>query len=311
MPGRSISVIDPLSPAIQRAKLMLFSPFDLGKWFVIGFCAWLAQLGQGGFNFNVGFPPRGSQGHLGSRGDIQQFLHNEMPVIILVGLIALVVGIAITLVVLWLSSRGRFMFLHCVALNRAEVKAPWHTYRRQGNSLFCFRLVVGLVFFFAALLLGGIIALSVGLFCAAGFHLNAAAIAAIILGGLILLCGVIACLLILKFTQDFVVPIMYLHGCRCVDGWREFAALLKSNKGTFALYILFQVVIGMAVEALVFVLVLSSCCCCGLGIVFLIPYIGTVALLPIFVFVRSYSLYYFCQFGLRYDVFEPQVELTG
>ena len=45
---REISVAEPVSPALERVKLMLFQPFDLGKWFVIGFCAWLAFLGEGG-----------------------------------------------------------------------------------------------------------------------------------------------------------------------------------------------------------------------------------------------------------------------
>jgi hypothetical protein len=43
-----VSVIDPITPAIDRVKLILFRPFDMGKWFVIGFCAWLAYLGGGG-----------------------------------------------------------------------------------------------------------------------------------------------------------------------------------------------------------------------------------------------------------------------
>ena len=41
-----VSVVEPLSPAIDWVKTVLFRPFDLGKWFVIGFCAWLAQLGK-------------------------------------------------------------------------------------------------------------------------------------------------------------------------------------------------------------------------------------------------------------------------
>ena len=43
-----INVVEPISPALERVKRMLFQPFDLGKWFVIGFCAWLACLGEGG-----------------------------------------------------------------------------------------------------------------------------------------------------------------------------------------------------------------------------------------------------------------------
>jgi hypothetical protein len=54
---REISVTEPVSPALERVKAMLFKPFDLGKWFTIGFCAWLALLGEGGSGggFNSGF----------------------------------------------------------------------------------------------------------------------------------------------------------------------------------------------------------------------------------------------------------------
>ena len=48
---REINVVEPVSPAFERVKLMLFRPFDLGKWFVIGFCAWLAFLGEAGSGF--------------------------------------------------------------------------------------------------------------------------------------------------------------------------------------------------------------------------------------------------------------------
>ena len=47
-PPLEISVTAPVSAALERVKQVLFRPFDLGKWFVIGFCAWLALLGQQG-----------------------------------------------------------------------------------------------------------------------------------------------------------------------------------------------------------------------------------------------------------------------
>ncbi|HOW73154.1 MAG TPA: hypothetical protein PKY77_21360 [Phycisphaerae bacterium] len=43
-----ISVTDPNGQAVNRAKLMTFRPFDLGKRLVLSFVAWLATLGQGG-----------------------------------------------------------------------------------------------------------------------------------------------------------------------------------------------------------------------------------------------------------------------
>jgi hypothetical protein len=35
----------------------------------------------------------------------------------------------------------------------------------------------------------------------------------------------------------------------------------------------------------------------------IIPYLGTVLLLPILVFKRAYSLHYLAQYGPQYDVF--------
>ena len=55
---REISVTEPVSQAFEHVKLMLFRPFDLGRWFIIGFCAWLAYLGEAGGgsggNYNFG-----------------------------------------------------------------------------------------------------------------------------------------------------------------------------------------------------------------------------------------------------------------
>jgi hypothetical protein len=42
------SVTEPISLAFERTKQMLFKPFDVRKWFVLGFAAFLAQLGEGG-----------------------------------------------------------------------------------------------------------------------------------------------------------------------------------------------------------------------------------------------------------------------
>lgn len=43
-----IFMTEPISPSIQWAQKMLFRPFSAGKWFVLGFCAFLARLAGGG-----------------------------------------------------------------------------------------------------------------------------------------------------------------------------------------------------------------------------------------------------------------------
>src|ERR1039457_3406810 len=52
----TVSVVSPLNPAIDRVKRVLFQPFNPAKWFALGFCAWLAGLGErGGFHGNYNF----------------------------------------------------------------------------------------------------------------------------------------------------------------------------------------------------------------------------------------------------------------
>lgn len=124
----NISVIDPIGPAIKKVKVILFKPFDLGKWFVIGFCAWLAFLGKrgGGGGINTNIPGGQNQAEFHQLRDFfTQNAHWIIPLII----IGIMVGIALWVVFTWLSSRGKFMFLHCVATNRAEVKIPRHKFR--------------------------------------------------------------------------------------------------------------------------------------------------------------------------------------
>jgi hypothetical protein len=108
--------------------------------------------------------------------------------------------------------------------------------------------------------------------------------------------------LIHKFTTDFVVPIQFVRGGKCLAAWREFWGLLADNAGLFTLYILFQIVLAVAIYIIVLVAFLLTCCFCCLA---LLPYIGTVLLLPVLVFKRSYPLYFLRQFEPGYDVFPP------
>jgi hypothetical protein len=304
-----ISVIDPIGPAIDRVKAMLFAPFDLVRWLVIGFCAWLANLGKGGFpgGFNVSFPGPGGELDLEEiRHKVESFFDMDLVLVMVIGgLVLLILGVVVALVVLWLSSRGRFMFLHCVARNRAEVKIPWHRYRQQANSLFLFRLVAGMLFFVSIALIGLPVVLLAGIIARGGDSVVFAIIGIVVMVVLVLIPVWIIYSLILKFTRDFVVPIMYLHGCTCVEGWRAFRGLLSANAGRFTLYILFQILIAMAVSAIITAFGFLTCCC-GF-FVLAIPYVGAVVTLPLPAFMRAYSVQYLAQFGPAFDVF-AQVE---
>jgi len=304
-----VSIIDPLGPAFEKVKTILFRPFDLGKWFVIGFCAWLAFLGSGGPGGGGGGRGGGPSDAHEAFGQAKEFVLENLDWIIPVVVFVVMLGIALWLVLTWLSSRGRFMFLHCVAENKAEVKVPWAKFRQHANSLFLFRIVLGLIGFAAV---GLPILLTVG--CIVMMIAGDGAIVIGVLGcvmiGLIAVAIAIVFALIGKLTMDFVLPIMFLRKTSCVAGWREFLTILSVNKARFVLYILFQIVIALVIFTIISMGFCIGLCLCCVSLLLLIPYIGTVILLPVLVFKRSYSLLYLRQFGPEFDVFRPETEMT-
>lgn len=306
-----VSVIDPISPAIERVKVMLFKPFDLGRWFTLGFCAWLAYLGSGGgggggnggVQWRQPYNSNEQQAEIAEGiNTVKDYVLDNLFWIIPVVVIGAVVMIAIGLLITWLNSRGRFMFLHCVAENKSEVKVPWHKFRKHGNSLFIFRIVLGLAALaIMALPISGIIFFVI--LITAHVVPYAVSVPGMILCIIAIILLAIVLSLVRKFTFDFVVPIMFLQTASCVAGWREFLTILSVNKARFTLYILFQIVIAIAIGAIIFIGACIGCCLCCASLLLFIPYIGTVILLPLLVFERAYSLYYLRQFGPGFNVF--------
>jgi hypothetical protein len=301
-----MSVTLPVGQAMDRVKKVLFQPFDVARWFVIGFCAWLACLGEGrGFSGVFNFGGHHGQGRQSIHDGLEQARGYVMDNIawiapLAVGLI--LVSAAIWLVVMWLSSRGRFMFLHCVAANAAEVRVPWARFAGAANSLFLFRLVISLIGLVVMLPLVGSLLLVL---------LRMEFREAVSPGGLLLAAGLVFAMIAVgivfwiigRLTRDFVVPLQFLRRSRCLDAWRELGGLMRGNIGNLVLYFLFRIVLAIAIAVVVIGMVLVTCCIAGC--LFAVPYLGTVLLLPILVFERAYSLHYLAQFGPDYDVFAP------
>ncbi len=294
-----ISVLRPISEAFDRTKKILFQPFEPVKWLTLGFCVFLANLADGG---------GGGGGFHGGRGPRQEdyshashWLVNNVPLIVLLASIAIVLFIAVMVLLNWLSSRGKFMFLDGVVRNRGAVKEPWKEYRAEGNSAFIFFLVLFIVAFvgFVVMLIVGLATawpdLQEGVF---GQRIvTALVLLAITLFPWIILFGIVKAL-----TRDFVLPVMYLRRIGICPAWRasvnEF--LLPHLLPVIGFYIV-KILLGLAIGLTVACLVLMTCCIAVIPLI--IPYLGTVLLLPIYVFWRCYSLYFLRQAGSELDVF--------
>lgn len=297
---RDISVLRPVGFAIEKTREILFSPFDMGKWFTIGFCAWLAFLGESGGGSGGG---RGGRPNIHLKeqlSEVRNYIAANMSWLIPAALVALVIFSVIAIVLIWLRSRGKFMFLFCVARNEAQVVYPWTEYAREGNSLFLFKLCVGLIsaICFIPLAIGWFI---VVLPLIQSERLIIAAAGPLVFLSLATLAVTIIFGVISVFTEHFVVPVMYLYRISCMEGWRRFRILLNSNVWRFIGYLFFILLISLCIVAIIFAAVIFTCCC--FACVSLIPYIGTVLILPLLVFLRAYSAFYLAQYGPEWDVF--------
>ena len=282
-----IEIFKPFGEAFELMKKILFQPFDLKKWLVIGFAAWLASLGAGGAgNFN--YPTK--------RDEMQKVNEaiSQIPHPILVGAIVLLVVLVLVLIVLcaWLRARGGFMFVDCIVKNRGAVAEPWREFRREGNSYFLFSLLVG----FGLLLFAGLLSLPLVLpaikddnFLRTHSVYLISAIAGWILVTILLI-------LAWALVTSFMVPIMYRQRCRAPKAFGIVFRLIAAYPGEILLYCLFLIVLALATAIVACVATCATCCVAA------IPYIGTVILLPVFVLLRSFSLLFLRQFGPDYDV---------
>lgn len=289
-----ISVVEPVGKALGTVRQVLFEPFNLIKWLGLGLTAWLASLTESfAPNFNLA-PNNVFDSPTGHKA--LTWIQAHLALVISVGIGMGIVILAVTLVITWVSCRGKFMFLDNVLNNRAEIQVPWRRFSRQGNSLFLFSICFGIAAL-AVLATLGLLLMFVAWPDIGRHNFGINALSAILLGILFLISYglVIGCLL--AFLNDFVVPLMILRSCRVMTAWGLFLDLFKAHAGMFVLYLLFRLFLTLVISAVV----MLACCllCCTV----LIPYVGTVILLPVLVFWRSYSVHFLEQFGGTYRLF--------
>jgi hypothetical protein len=302
----AIDLGDALSRSFRHTKWVLFEPFDLGKWFVLGFAAFLASLGEGGFNFNLPMEEGGPGGEFG------RWIEQNLPLFIGIVAAIILVSIVIGLVLLWVRSRARFIFLENVIWNRAAIREPWSRLRRLGNSLFFFELLFGLVILLIIGLLVGLgVAIGVGMVGTGGDMAPAGVAVLVILGIVVLLPVAILIGAAYAVLLDFIVPVMYLRDVNCTTAWLIARhELLPGRLGTLVLYLLLRFALGIAAGMVVLLLMVVTCglLCCVAMIPLAGSYLLTVLILPIPVFMRALPLWLIDQVGPDWRIFAEPAE---
>ena len=289
-----IEIFRPFGKAFELMKKILFQPFDLKKWLVIGFAAFLARLSGGsGYSFNPfsRWSAREDRKAIAeSFGDVGPLSQMEWWVIALVVFGVLII-LTLVLVFMWLGARGRFIFTDCVVRNRGAIVAPWKEFRAQGNSFFLFSLLVmlcicvvivlvALTLFLPSILRGSVGQPGLGFWIALGIFL------------FVMLCLGFSWALV----SQLMIPIMYRQRSLARQAFRQSVGLIAAQPGPMLLYFLFLFVILFAAGLISCLAACVTCCIAA------IPYIGTVLLLPIPVTLHGFSLLFLRQFGSNYDV---------
>jgi hypothetical protein len=282
-----IEILKPFGDAFELMKKILFQPFDLKKWLVIGFAAWLASLGGGGGSFNYQF----------DRGEEVKKVNDairQIPHPILVAGIVLMIVLAFVRIIVfaWLRARGGIMFIDCIVRNRGAIAESWRDFRKEGNSYFLLWLLVG----FGLLICAGLLALPLVLPAIQNGDFlrthDVYLISAIAVWVLVMIFLILAWTLL----ASFAVPIMYRQRWRASKAFAAATKLIAAHSGEMLLYCFFWIVPALGSAIVACVVTCATCCIAA------IPYVGTVILLPVFVLLRSFSLLFLRQFGPEYDM---------
>ncbi len=298
----------PLTNGFKRMKNALFQPFEISKWINIGFTAFLAGItectGGSGSNSGYKFKDINWDDFFNYPGVVWDWMSSNPFWFSLIIVGALLLG-TIAVVLSWLNSRGKFMFLYNVINNKDAVVYPWNEYRKQGNSLFWWKFFYGWLIFAVFILF---LVYSFGIF--KNIHnklIPSEATYSFIIGIIITFIGLLALnAYISLFLNDFVVPIMYKYNLSAMRAWSKFFALAVYNMGSFFIYGLFVFVLSIAVGIVVIVASVMTCCI-GLFLI-MIPFVGSVILLPISYTFRAFSIEYLASFGDEFNVFPAENE---
>jgi hypothetical protein len=282
-----IEIFKPFGDAFELMKRILFQPFDFKKWLVIGFAAWLANLGGGGGGGGFDFPDNREEAH-----KLNEAI-GQIPQPVLITGICILVGLVLLLIVLfaWLRARGRFILVDCIVRNRAAIAEPWKEFRPEGNSFFLFSLLVALLVVPVIVIAGLVLIVPFipgrgqtdpGV----GFWIG------ISLTAFISVCLIFAW----ELASQLMVPIMYRQRCRARVAFARAVGLVSAHPGPVLLYVLFFMLLAVAMVMISCAVTCATCCIAA------IPYVGTVILLPIPVTLGAFSLLFLRQFGPDYDV---------
>ena len=249
-----LSAADAISPAIYRTRQFLFAPPF--RWSTFLKLCLVAAITEG-----LGSNIRGS-GNKGQHASVSTpgtMFYHFSPEMIAACIAAIALGIVVLLFIVYLVTRLRFAYFHCLVHNIRQIRPGWELYRPQAWRFFLLNIGVGLCF-----LLGIVI---IALPFVAGFmHFfqgihneggpNWGLLISLILPLIPLLFLIILAGLMVDIAlRDWMLPHYALEDASAGQAWQSVWMRIRSEKKQFCLYSILRL-IGPIVAAIALFLVL-------------------------------------------------------
>ncbi|ADD05890.1 uncharacterized protein Nmag_2328 [Natrialba magadii ATCC 43099] len=295
-----MDAVDDLGDAIDVTRELLV-PVRVGRWLKL---ALVVLFVGGGLGAGGGVPV----------GDVEPLLDQPTPgvetdvgvdtvpdeVIAALGLL-IVAGFLLWIAFAIVGAIMEFVFIESLRSNSVHIRRYTRANLGRGLRLFGFRAV-------ALLLLGGVFGLAV----LAVFD-GIPDVSSLALAGVFAIPLYLAYALVMRFTSEFVAPVMLLEERGVLSGWRRFWPTVTSNWGNYAVYLAlvwilqfvlnivvgFVVAIGALAVAIPFVILgVLAYVMGGIGVYLavVIGLVGVVSVIAVFALVqmpiRTYFQYY-------------------
>jgi len=238
---RAISAADAVSLAIQRTRDFLFRPFNWGTYLKLGLVAIITE--GAGSNLHSSSHNASSPGN-GPMVNSPFHMHPEW---IAAGVAILLLVLVICLFVLYLVTRLRFAFFHCLVHNTKEIRPGWELHRDQASRFFWMNVGVG----FCYLLLMALAALPfIGGFVRLFHQLRPGGPPdwGLLLSLVLPLIPVIILFVLLGIAidvvlRDLVLPHYALDDATAGEAWSQVWARITAEKRQFIAYALLRLIL--------------------------------------------------------------------
>ncbi|WP_114576334.1 hypothetical protein [Saliphagus sp. LR7] len=227
-----------LRPSLEATKGLLF-PFSLRRWLALGVIAFFVS-GASGANPNLSMTGGGTSEESPAVDSapidgVATLSDAEIVLALLIVGLAVAIGLALLLV----GAIMEFVFVRVATERDVRIRGYVGENVSRGTSLFLFRL--GIVFVLLALFVAPVLA---------AFVLSPVFVVLVVLLVPGFLLAGIGLWLVLRFTADFIVPVMVVEDLGVLAGWRAFWPALVDDWKQYGVYAVARLLLGIGAGVL-------------------------------------------------------------